>query len=57
MTAAAKKEKILSVIANRGWISMDLYLTEAHQLRDAGLIKAGERFSVGGNRKLVWVAA
>lgn len=57
MTAEQKKQKILAAIASRGWSAMDNYLKEAHELRDAGLIKLGERFSTGGNRKLVWVAA
>lgn len=57
VTAEAKKEKILASIATRGWISADIYFNEASELRASGLIKMGERFSVGGNRKSVWVAA
>ena len=57
MTAEAKKETILAAIRSRGWHVLDVYLNEAKELRDAGLIKMGERYSTGGNRKLVWVAA
>lgn len=57
MTAEAKKAKILSTIASRGWTTQELYFSEARELSAAGLIKTEERFSVGGNRKLVWVAA
>lgn len=57
MTSEAKKEKIITLIASRGWAPMDLYFNEAKQLRDAGFLKIGERFSVGGNRKTVWVPA
>lgn len=57
MTTEAKKAKILACIASRGWFTCDIYLTEAHELRAAGIIKLGARYSVGGNRKSVWVAA
>ena len=57
MTAAAKKEKILACIASRGWFTAEIYWIEANELRAEGKIKMGERFSVGGNRKPVWVAA
>lgn len=57
MTASDKKAKILASVRARGWFTADIYWTEACALRDAGLIKLGERFSVGGNRKPVWVLA
>ena len=57
MTAEAKKQKILASIASRGWFTAEIYFQEARQLEDDGAIKMGERFSVGGNRKSVWVAA
>jgi len=57
MTSQQKKDKILLSIASRGWFTSEIYLTEALELKAAGLIKSGERFSVGGNRKSVWVAA
>jgi hypothetical protein len=57
MTSEQKKERILAAIKARGWSTADCFWKEACELRDAGLIKLGERFSVGGNRKTVWVAA
>lgn len=51
-----KKAKILVAIASRGWWTADVYFAEAQELRADGLIKMGDRFSVGGNRKTVWVA-
>lgn len=57
MTAEAKKEKILAAIAARGWFTAEIYHVEADALCRAGLIKLAHRFSVGGNRKSVWVSA
>jgi hypothetical protein len=57
MTNEAKKQKILEVIAARGWMSVEIYFAEANELRAAGLVKLDVRYSVGGNRKPVWVAA
>lgn len=57
MTADQKKAQILTVIASRGWFTADIYWALACELKSAGLIRMGERFSVGGNRKLVWMAA
>lgn len=57
MTAEQKKEKILGAIEARGWCSADVYWNEACELRDAGLIKLGDRYFTGGNLKRVWVAA
>ncbi len=57
MTQEAKKQKILSSINARGWFNSEIYLTEARELCASGIIKMSERFSVGGNRKIVWVAA
>lgn len=57
MTADQKKQKILAAIASRGWFTADIYWTQACELRDAGMIKLGDRFFTGGNRKTVWVAA
>ena len=57
MTAEQKKEKILSAIASRGWFTAECYWNEACELRNAGLVRLGERFSTGGNRKPVWVKA
>lgn len=57
MPAETKKERILAGIKARGWSVMDLYYKEACELREAGLIKVGTRYSTGGNRKLVWVAS
>lgn len=57
MTSEQKKQKILSTIAARGWATADIYWNEACELRAAGLIRMGEKFTTGGNRKPVWVAA
>lgn len=57
MTDDMKKQKILAAIAARGWATVDVYWSQACELRDAGLIKLGDRFFTGGNRKTVWVAA
>jgi hypothetical protein len=57
MTAEQKKQKILAALASRGWATVDVYWNQACELRDAGLIKLGDRFFTGGNRKPVWVAA
>jgi hypothetical protein len=56
MSADDKKAKILAAIASRGWFTTECYWNEACELHNAGLIRLGERFSVGGNRKSVWVA-
>lgn len=53
----AKQEKILAAIASRGWFTAEVYFNEARALREAGLIKMGDRYFTGGNRKPVWVAA
>jgi hypothetical protein len=57
MTTEARKAKIIAAIASRGWFTADIYLTEAKELRDAGLIKMSSRYFTGGNSKLVWVGA
>ena len=57
MTKEAKQEKILGAIAARGWFTTEVNWDAAKELQKAGLIKIGERFSLGGNRKFVWVAA
>ena len=49
--------KILAAIAGRGWFTAEVYQNDAQALKSAGLIKMGERFSTGGNRKPVWVKA
>ncbi len=49
--------RILAAIAARGWFTTDCFWNDACALRDAGVIKMGERFFTGGNRKVVWVAA
>jgi hypothetical protein len=57
MTTEQKKEKILAAISVRGWFTAECYWNEARELEKAGAIKLSERFSVGGNRKNVWVKA
>lgn len=56
-TNEQKKQKILAAIAARGWFPDDLYWPQARELEAAGLIRLGDRFFTGGNRKTVWVAA
>ena len=56
MTKEAKKEKILAAIAARGWFTCECYWNEAAELKAEGLIKMGDRYFTGGNRKPVWVA-
>jgi hypothetical protein len=56
-TAEERKTKILAAIDARGWFTAEIYPREADELRIAGVIKRGERFSVGANRKSVWVSA
>ena len=57
MSADDKKAKILAAIASRGWFTAECYWNEACELRNAGMVRLGERFSTGGNRKPVWVKA
>lgn len=57
MTESQKKEKILAAIAARGWHTRGVYEKQAMELYQAGVIKIGNRFSTGGNRKAVWVSA
>jgi len=57
MTTADKKAKILAAIAARGWFTAEIYWNEANELKAAGIIKMGDRYFLGGNRKSVWVAA
>lgn len=57
MTEDQKKETILASIKERGWFTAQIYYNEALKLRDAGLVRIDTRYFVGGNQKLVWVAA
>jgi hypothetical protein len=57
MSTDQKKEKILAAIQARGWASAEIYWDAACELRAAGLIRMSEKFTTGGNRKPVWVAA
>lgn len=57
MTVEQKKQKILAAIASRGWFTTECYWNEARALEAEGLIRLGDRFFTGGNRKSVWVAA
>lgn len=57
MTVEQKKQKILAAIASRGWFTAECYWNEARALEAEGLIRLGDRFFTGGNRKPVWVAA
>lgn len=52
-----KQNKILAMIAAKGWATAELYWDEAKQLEAAGKIKMDHRFTATGNRKDVWVAA
>ena len=51
------KDKIIAAITARGWFTMEIHYSVAKELAAAGIIKRGERFSTGGNRRPVWVAA
>lgn len=55
-TTEQKNAKILAAIASRGWFTTEIYFNEARALAAAGLIKMGDRYFTGGNRKPVWVA-
>lgn len=57
MTNEANTAKILAVIAARGWFTTEIYWNEAQALKAAGLIQMAEKFTTGGNRKTVWIAA
>ncbi len=57
MAIEAQKAKILAAINARGWCALGVFDAGAKALSAEGLIKWGERFSVGGNRTIVWVAA
>jgi hypothetical protein len=57
MTTEQKNEKTLAAIATRGWFTAEIYWNEARALELKGLIKRGDRFFTGGNRKTVWVGA
>lgn len=57
MTTEQKKASILVIIEVRGWFVMGVHMNECAALEKEGKIKNGERFSTGGNRKSVWVAA
>ena len=57
MTQEAKRQKILAAITSRGWFTCEIYWNEAQEMEAAGLIKMGDRYFTGGNRKPVWVAA
>lgn len=51
-----RAEKILAAIAARGWCSAEIYPGVARELLAAGKISRGNRYTVGGNQKPVWVA-
>jgi hypothetical protein len=57
MTNSAKKEKIIASIRSRGWFTVEIYQNEAQALCNAGVIKRGEKYFLGGNCKPVWIAA
>ena len=57
MTAEAKKAKILAAVASQGYFTADLYYTEGRELVKAGLVKIDTRYTVGGNKRWVYVAA
>jgi hypothetical protein len=57
MTIEQKKAKILGAVASRGWVTAEIYWDAGKALRDEGKVKMDERFTLGGNRRNVWVAA
>lgn len=58
MTATANQNerhtKILAAAAGRRGCSMSLYMTEARELRDSGLIEMRQVFTATGNSDLRW---
>jgi hypothetical protein len=57
MTKQQKQEKIFGAIAARGWFTAEIFWDECRELELAGKLKRSDRYSLGGNRKVVWVAA
>ena len=57
MAIEEQKRRIVAAINARGWFTTEVFRKAACELCDAGLIKQSEKFTVGGNRKSVWVAA
>jgi hypothetical protein len=57
MTITEQQTRILAAISGRGWISNELYINAANELRDRGLIKLSTRRTAVGATKFVWEAA
>lgn len=57
MTKTEQQIRILNAIESRGWITNELYIDAANELRDRGQIKLDTRYTPLGNRRFVWVAA
>lgn len=56
-TLDEKKRKILAAIASQGWFTAEIYWDAGKALNNEGAIRMAERYSLGGNRRNVWVAA
>jgi hypothetical protein len=52
----AKHLKILSASKTKNGFPLGVYTKEAHELRDAGLIKVGHKYSKVGANSLRWFA-
>jgi hypothetical protein len=52
----AKHQKILSMAKTKSGAPLGIYTKEAHELRDAGLIKIGHKYSKVGASSLRWFA-
>lgn len=57
MSKTEQQTRILAAIASRGWITAELYIDAAKELRERGMIKLDTRHTAVGSRKSVWVAA
>jgi hypothetical protein len=56
MQMTAKHQKVLSAAKTKSGFPLGVYTREAHELRDAGLIKIGHKYSAVGTSSLRWFA-
>jgi|694.fasta_scaffold02092_15 hypothetical protein len=57
MTITEQQTRILAAIADRGWITNELYFEAARELCARGQIKLSTRRTAVGATKFVWEAA
>lgn len=57
MTKTEQQTRILAAIADRGWMTTELYIDAARELYQRGQIKHSTIHTAVGNRKSVWIAA